>query len=623
MSLRTRRGLALLLALLFVAAACTPAAPTGTPQATPAQPGETPGQPVDTPDPGTETPDPGTETPDPGTESPDPGTESPDPGQPTEGGSIVIGEWQLPTTVNPYASSAWVTQQAAAPHFASGMVIDDQGQWLPYLLSETPVAEATDDGGMTVTMRIKDGLTWSDGETLDGNDWVYTYEWAQAMVETGQCGGCGGLAIRLPDDSDYYITEHQVSDDGLEVTWTWQEPYSGWMGWAAFAPMPEQFFGMEEWIDLPLDANLANVPASGPFIFTGAGANRIDYARNDQFTAFEGPYLDSLIRIYYPGSKDSMIAAFLTGEVDQIMNMTMADYEAIQGQLSADVGRVEAIPAWLYEHLEINTEREQKGLDDPNVRRAIHMAINKQELWETLFPGTEYTEACTNAPSSAWWYDPSIECPPYDPDGARALLEEAGWTGTPRTHDGGTPDDPADDRTMELQLCTTIGNPTRLLTLGKIAQFLAAVGIPATIETQDAAVYFADYPDITDDTVCGLSRGNYDISLFTYLLADPGGFYYGTFHSSNVPPNGFQSNWTRIADEELDAALDALNEAITEDEILERSAEVNRLLVELMPEIPLYYRNEVAGISNRLGNMKMNPSLFGPVWNVHEWYVQE
>jgi len=609
----------LMVSLVFVAAACTAPAPGTPPPATPA-PADTPAPPADTPAPG-DTPAP-VDTPPPADTPPPVDTPPPD-DQPTQGGTVVVGEWQLPSTVHPYMSSAWVTQQAAESVLKPGMVVDDQGEWFAYLLEEVPVAEPTEDGGMSITMRVKEGLTWSDGETLDANDWAYTYNWAVAMVESGAgCGGCGGLAIRLPDDSDYYITDVSVSDDGREVTFTWQEPYAGWIAWASYTPLPEQFFGSEELIDLPLSDDLANVPASGPFVFTGAGANRIDYGRNEAFTAFEGPFLDSLVRIYYPGSKDSMIAAFLTGEVDLIMNMTLADYEAIAAQISPDVGEATFIPAWLYEHLELNSQREETGLDDPMVRNAIHAAINKQELWDTLFPGTEYTESCTNAPSASWWYDPSIQCPPYDPDAARALLDEAGWVGTPRTHDGGTPDDPSDDRVMQLKLCTTIGNPTRLLTLGKVAQFLAAVGIPADIVTQDAAILFADYPDITDDTECGLSRGNYDIALFTYLLSDPGGFYYGTFHSSNIPPDGFQSNWTRIANDELDAALENLNEAITRDEILERSVEVNRLLVELMPEIPLYYRAEVAGISSRLGNLKMNPSLFGPVWNVHEWFVR-
>lgn len=619
MSLRTRRGLALSLALVFVAAACTAPAP-----ATPV-PG-TPG-PGDTPAPATPTPGPG-DTPAP---TPD-ATPQPTPdGGPQPGGTIVIGEWQEPLTAHPFMSNAWVTQQAALPVLANNMVIDAGGEWLPYLLAEMPVAEETADGGMTITMRVKPGLTWSDGEALDANDIAWTYDWAVEMVEAAiGCSLCGSHALRLPDDSDYYVTGYEVSADGSEITFNWQQKYSGWIAWAATGPLPQQYFDDIAPADIPgsmpLSDALADIPASGPFVFDGAGAGRIDYLRNDNFTAFEGPWLDGLRRQYF-GTKDGMITAFLTGDVDQISNMTQVDYDALVN-VSPDIGRAELIPAWQYEHLELNSgggqapdrarppgllHPTQVGLDDVRVRNAIHLAINKEDLWNVLFPGHPYTEACTNAPTSTWWADPSVTCEPYNPEAAMALLEEAGWTGTPRTH--------SDGRVMRLTMCTTAGNPTRLTTLGKINEYLLAVGIPTDIRTADAgSVVFADYPDVTNETECALSRGNFHISLFTYLLSDPGDLYYQLFHSSNIPPSGGGGNWSYIADPELDALLEGALEVITTEEILGSLGDVLRKIVELKPEVPLYYRGETSGVGRHLGGFEANPATYGPVWNVHEWY---
>ncbi|MDP8904907.1 MAG: peptide ABC transporter substrate-binding protein, partial [Chloroflexota bacterium] len=559
-------------------------------------------------------------------------------GQVQPGGTIIIGEWQTPATVHPYLSNAWVTQQAAMPVLSPLIMIDDQGQWFPYLLAELPTAEEAEDGeGFTITMRVKDGLVWSDGEPLNATDIAYTYQWAVDMAEADiGCGGCGGTALRLPDDSDYYVTDVAVADDEMSVTFTWQQKYAGWLPWAAMTPLPEQYFGDippdQVSGSMPLSSVLADIPASGPFVFVDAGSGSIDYARNENFNAFPQANLDNLRRQYF-GDKNGMIAAFLTGDVDQISNMTQIDYDAIR-DVSPDIGHAELIPAWQYEHLDINNgagltedrdyppgfvRPQEMGLDDVNVRQAIHAAIDKEDLWNTLFPGHPYTEACSNAPPSTWWYDPSITCTPFDPTEADRLLTEAGWTST----DGG-PRTNAEGTVMRLILCTTSGNPTRLTTLGKINEYLLNVGIQSDIRTASAAdVVFADYPDVTDTTECALSRGNYHISLFTYLLSDPGGLYYSLFHSANVPPGGDNGNWTRIANDELDTLLENALQAISQENILASLGEVQQAIVDLKPEIPLYYRGETSGVSRHLGNFKANPSLFGPVWNVHEWYFIE
>ena len=239
---------------------------------------------------------------------------------------------------------------------------------------------------------------------------------------------------------------------------------------------------------------VAQIPASGPFMFESASSQGIDYVPNPNFTAFEGPNLESLGYRYF-GTKDGMISSFLTGEIDFIDNMTQADYNAI-ANVAPDIGRAELHSAWQYEHLDINTANADVGLDNPDVRQAIHHAINKEDLWNVLFPGSPFEESCSNAPPGTWWRSDEVTCPQYDTEEAARLLDEAGWTlddAGVRVNAEGTP--------MRLQMCTTSGNPTRLTTLGKINEYLLAVGIPTDITTADAAsVYFAGWADTTPET---------------------------------------------------------------------------------------------------------------------------
>lgn len=645
MSLRTRRGLTIWASVMFVAAACTAPAPATSP--TPAAPGTpvAPGTPTEAETPGAETPGaetPGAETPaapeTPGAETPGaetPGTETPGTGaSPQPGGRIVLGEWQTPANLHPWFSNTFTTSKAVSPVLAGAISIDNEGNWFPYLASELPVVEENEDGGFTLTLRFKPDLKWSDGETLDANDFKFTYDWAvQTAIAGVGCQGCGSFAVLLPDtdltlplDQQYapenqYVQSIEVSEDGLEAVVTWQENYAGWLAWAATTILPEHYFGDitgdAAATSMPMSDEIANVPASGPFMFQSASNQGIDYVPNPEFTAFEGPLLESLGYRYF-GTKDGMITAWLTGEVDFIDNMTLADFSAIEN-VQADIGHAEVHSAWQYEHLDLNTSHAEVGLDDPNVRRAIHHAIDKEDLWNTLFPGTPFEEACTNAPPGTWWRAEDITCPQYDPEEAARLLDEAGWT---LNEDTGARE--KDGQPMRLRMCTTSGNPTRLTTLGKINGYLLAVGIPTDVQTADAAsVYFAGWADTTPDTQCSIYRGTYDIALFTYILGgDPGALYYFTYHSSQIPsdenPNG--GNDTRMNHPDMDAALEKLIGEVDLDVLLESAREVQQLYVDLAPEIALYYRAEPSGVGAHLGGFKANPSTAGPLWNVHEWF---
>ncbi|CAN5732336.1 peptide ABC transporter substrate-binding protein [soil metagenome] len=629
MSLRTQRGLALGVALLFVAAACT-AQPPATPDA-----GGTPAPAPATPDPGTATPDPGTATPDPGTATPDPGTATPDPGLGEPGGRIILGEWQAPITLMPYFSNTFTTSKAVSPVLKGLLSVNNEGEWFPYLAAEMPTTTETDDGeGFTLDIQLKPGLMWSDGEPLTLNDFAFSYDWAVETATAGVgCQGCGDFALLLPETDlelpleEQYAPENQyvqsidVSDDGLSATVTWQRKYAGWLAWVAGVFLPEHYFTNitpdQAAESMPVTDAVSAIPASGPFVFTSASSQGVDYAPNPNFTAFDGPNLESLGYRYF-GTKDGMITAFLTGDVDFIDNMTQADYDAIV-TVPADVGRAELHSAWQYEHLDINTSRAEVGLDDPNVRLAIHHAMNKEDLWNVLFPGSPFEEACTNAPPGTWWRAADITCPQYDTDEAARLLDEAGWT----LNDAGQRAN-ADGTVMRLRMCTTSGNPTRLTNLGKVNEYLLAVGIPTDIMTADAgSVYFAGWADTTPETECSIYRGTYDLALFTYILgADPGALYYALYHSSQIPsdanPNG--GNDTRMNHPDMDAALESFTEEVDLDVLLESSRQIQQLYADLTPEVALYYRAEPSGIGRHLGGFLQNPSTAGPMWNVHEWH---
>jgi peptide/nickel transport system substrate-binding protein len=581
------------------------------------------------------------------------------------GGTLIAGEWQTPANLHPYFSNTFTTSKAVSPVFDGFISVNNEGQYYPVLATEVP---GPDNGGLVVhdpegdaecalerpadagpcfsiTVNMKSGLVWSDGDDLTVQDFIDTYQWALDTAISGVgCSGCGGIVLLLPETDltlpleEQYAQENQYvmamtpSADGLSLTIDFQRKYAGWLGWVGYTVLPSHYLSTIEIADgptsFPFGPGAENWPASGPFKIVAVGSDSIDYEANP--SSHTPPLLDAF-RYRYFASKDGMITAWLNGEVDFIDDMTQADYPALQ-QVDPSVGTAELHSAWQYEHLDLNVSHEDVGLDSTLVRNAIHQLIDKEDLWNVLFPGYPFEEACSDAPPGTWWRAEDVTCPGYDPEAAAALLDEAGWPlaesgNRGKDDDGdGAADVDADGnlvQPMRMQMCTTSGNATRLTTLGKINGYLLAAGIPSDIQTADAAsVYFADWVDTTPETQCSIYRGTYDIALFTYILGgDPGGLYYALYHSSQIPsdanPNG--GNDTRCNDPDFDAALEQFNNEVDTNVLLEAARNIQQLYVDLACEIALYYRAEPSGVGVHLGGFLQNPSTAGPFWNIHEW----
>ncbi len=560
-----------------------------------------------------------------------------DGGTPTAGGTLVIGDWEAASQLMPLFTNAFADTQVYTPILHPLITIDDNGEWIPDLASEVPSLEngglvpgATPADGFVVNLKLKPGLLWSDGQPLTLNDYKFNVEYATQVAQAGVgCVLCSvvapvidpsltGDALYAPENQ--FIESVTVSDDGLSAAVKFRKNYAGWLGAMSNAMVPEHFFKDMSPADASTvmsigSATLPTVPASGPFVITAASSDGVDFARNDNWKASDPAHLDSL-RYRFFGSKDGEITSFLNGEIDVALDMTQADYPAISG-VDPGIGRADLDSVWQYEHLDLNVTR--PGMDDPEVRKAIAMAIDKKDLISVLFPGLELEPACSQAPPGTWWRI-DVQCPPYDPAAAMAALDAAGWTVNPDT---GNREKTIDGQVVPLRfkMCTSAGNPTRLTTLGKINQYLNAIGIPTDIQTADASsVYFASWSDTTPETECSIYRGTYDIALFAYVLGgDLYSNYYPTYHSSQIPP--VANNDTRISVPALDAALDKLGTEIDPEAQKAAAAVMQTELAAALPEIPLYYRAETTGVSNHVGGyVKFNPSSAGPTYNVEQWY---
>ncbi len=154
-----------------------------------------------------------------------------------------------------------------------------------------------------------------------------------------------------------------------------------------------------------------------------------------QFVAYQP---DAVIRYkanadYWGGKQpiDDLVFAITTDASVRMQKLTAGECQVMPYPNPADIQALKDNPdVQMLEQQGLNVgylayNTQQKPFDNPKVRKALNMAINKQAILDAVFQGAG--QAAKNPiPPTMWSYDDSIQDDPYDPEGAKAMLAEAG-----------------------------------------------------------------------------------------------------------------------------------------------------------------------------------------------------
>jgi peptide/nickel transport system substrate-binding protein len=544
----------------------------------------------------------------------------------TDGGTIIIGDWQEANQFNPYYASQVTEANVASATWAGLYVFTHDYKYAPDLAKEIPTTtnggvKAPGDNGdaMTVTWTLRDGLKWSDGEPLTCDDFKYLAEWTLDKDNVG--------VITAGYEDLVNGAEGVECKSDTEMVWHYKNIYEGYITMMG-SPFPRHY--LEK---IPVKnqtagegfraAEIAKMPVSGAFKFdTVTSGSELRLAKNPNYTSFatgKPAHLDTVIFKWY-GDADAMIAGFKGNEVDFATDLQDSDIPKVQ-----ELGdQVSAIPALLYEFLRPNWSAEAcsknaqvqdrgKGcpMSDPAMREAVAYAIDKNEINTRLLGGTVQV-ANTSVSPGAWFF---ADQPPatFDPAKAKSILDAAGWVpGSDGIREKG-------GLKAKIELCTTT-RQVRQDTLALIAGWLKDVGISSVVNAVDATAIFADYNEATADTPCALSKSNFDLAEHAFSSSiDPLGSYFN-YHSSQFEPDG--ANDAQVKDTAVDAALDTVKNSVDFNVIKDAMAEFQKAFAEKTVEIPLYYRKNVELVGPKLGNFFANPTQAGPTWNIVDWFAK-
>ena len=260
------------------------------------------------------------------------------------------------------------------------------------------------------TFNIRRGIYFHNGREMTADDVIYS----TMRVLNPQTGSVYRPSFVNPGtDESLFRTMETVDSHTISITLHQPNPR-----------LEELFFvGVNAIMPQEAIADINSYPVgTGPFRFK---EHIPDVAtileKSPDYWEEDLPILDEIRMIPIP-DETSRLAALRAGEVDWIRNPPMVEIPAL---LADDSITVQVIPSTWVNWFRISPR--YPPLDNPRVRRAIAMSINRDAANNRALFGLG-TPVYTNVPPLSN-VPLNITPPPYDPEGARAILEAEGAIG--------------------------------------------------------------------------------------------------------------------------------------------------------------------------------------------------
>lgn len=427
----------------------------------------------------------------------------------------------------------------------SGLVAID-----PMTLEPTPaLAERieTSDDALTYAVTLRAGLTFSDGSALDSDDVRATYE----SIELPSVGS------RFADN--YARIAHIETPDATHVIFTLRAPH------APFLTDLEMPIVRAEDAASHLHLGDATLAGSGPYVLATRTPRVIDLDGRAEFHA--GLPARAHLRFVVIHDENTRALRMLGGAGD----LALASIPPLLVPMFEHDPRFVVRTAEGTGTVYLGIETEHGVLSDVRVRRAIAMALDRTSIAEGKYEGLA-TVAESWIPDSHWASDPDARVPSFDPEGARALLRDAGI---------------AEGTSLVLR-CSS--DRTRVSTSHAIAAMLASVGLDVEVRPSETGILLAD-----------LDAGRFDLAL----MALPELFEPHTmarfFDSHSIPGEGGGANRWRFRSQELDAALERGVSTLDLEARRRAYADVQRVLVRELPMVPIVHERVTLVASARAG----------------------
>ncbi len=459
-------------------------------------------------------------------------------------------------------------------------------------------------------------MVWSDGTPVSAVDSVFSFNVAadpQSSADRGKTG----------------LTESYEATDDLSVRW---RGLPGFLDMTYFTnvwtPLPSHVLGRYTAVELhDLEEATSSPLSSGPYVVETWESEKVlklsanpHYYRGDEGL----PRIDRVTIL--TGSIEEFLAAEAPCDVIAGGTLGAHNLPVLAADGALDGWEVITAPGNVYEQIAFGINpRSDYAADQPDwfgdarVRQAIALCTDRERMIDEVNTG-EGVLMNTLTPDEHPLTPPGLTAWSYDPDGANALLDEAGFL----DHAGdGRRQDVTSGVPMTITLGTNSESALRLRITQIFQENMAACGIPVALYERPAGTWFEAGP------AGPLFGRRFDLASFAWLgrvIPD-----CAMFTSDNVPgpqEDGFGGwdapNVSGWSDEAYDAACRTAVHALPGGEGYEaQMEEALRIFNEQLPALPLFTNYVATAV--RPGIVNVRPDAVQPsvLWNIAEWDVVE
>lgn len=507
----------------------------------------------------------------------------------TQPGVLRVGNVDEPDSLNPLFAHTDSTDQVAGLIYSGLLRYDDNGNFIPDLATTVPTYQngGISKDGKTITFHLRHNARWSDGAPLTAKDWLFTYHAVMnPNNNTKTRYGWDEIASAQAPDPYTLVVHFKVVDGSILGLF-------GSAGGSSYPPLPEHL--LAQYPDINRVPFNAHPISSGPFVL-----QEWNHGSSLVFTAnpyyFRGvPKLKKIIWKVIP-NVTTLFEQLQTHEVDVYVGVDENHIPALANVKGINVTK-KLIANW--RHMGINTSRPQ--LNDPRVRLAIVEAIDWKRINDTVYHG--FNQLAVSDVYPTLWAAPKIDPYKYDPQDARRLLAEAGWTMGPDNvlRKGSL--------AMRISISTNTEKQENQQAEVQIQSQLRPYGIDVQIRNYPTSLLFAQGGP--------LYQGKYDLE-WSIETNGPDPDNRGLWGGSFIPPNGANTTWMNdpIVNRYSQLAVSTFDQAKRKVYYQKEEERIH----ELVPAQFFYWETEYTATNTDLRNYK--PAAFiQDTWNAWEWSI--
>jgi peptide/nickel transport system substrate-binding protein len=435
----------------------------------------------------------------------------------------------------------------------------------------------------SLTFFLRDDVLWHDGVKFSAHDVVFSiplykderigYGSIRWLDRITNVSALDSFTVRFDFDAVY---PYQLTDANVG------------------RPLPKHLLegvAPEEFRNHPFNRDPVG---TGPFRFGGWKSQQtITILANEEY--FLGrPLLDRVVFKIVP-DRTSLITQIKTGEIDLYPKFPPSAFE----ELSALPGmRVERVPSRVYYYL--GWQNEHRLFRDPRVRRALSMAIDRERIVATLLHGCGRLIDGPILPF-LWAYDPEVPRIPYDPEGAKKLLAEAGWED--RDGDGWLD---REGMPFDFTMKTNENNELRKDVVVIVQEMLGKIGVRVQPVTLEFNVFIEQTNRKDFEADCHGWRQGVKVDLTSI------------WHSRSIPD---KYNQVSYSNPEVDRLIDEASLELDQEKAKVLWSRVQRLIAEDVPYTFLFNLDDLYALSGRFQNARFE--TYAWTYNIEEWSLSE